>query len=260
MTETPLDRAHAAMEAAPDDEAARLGFFGVLAGAELFVLLEAEAEGEAIRPQTFPIDGTPFVLAFDTEDRLAAFAGRIAPWAALSGRTLAPMLAAGKLGLFLNPEVAPSTMILAPAALAWLAETLAAPPAEAVARPVTVAPPAGVPQALLSALDAKLASAEGLARHALLVAVTYADGREGHLLAVIDARPGTEAALARLVGEALTFSGVAAGAIDVAFLHSADPAMARIAKVGLRFDLPEPPRSASPAPPGSDPDRPPRLR
>jgi hypothetical protein len=95
------------MEAAPDDEALRLRFFDRLAGAELFLLLEAEAGGGAITPRTFPVDGTPFVLAFDTEERLAAFSGGIAPYAALSGRALAPMLAAEGLGLALNPEVRP---------------------------------------------------------------------------------------------------------------------------------------------------------
>jgi hypothetical protein len=51
------------------------------------------------------------------------------------------------------------------------------------------------------------------------VAVAYADGREGHLLAFAGAVPGAEQGLAGIVGEALTFSGVAAGEIDVAFLR-----------------------------------------
>jgi hypothetical protein len=260
MTDTALDRAHAAMDAAPDDEALRLRFFDRLAGAELFLLLEAEADGEAISPRLFPVDGTPFVLAFDTEERLATFAGGIVPYAALSGRALAPLLSAEGLGLALNPEVAPSAMILPPEALAWLAGTLAERPREVEARPLSVAPPAGLPDALLAALDAKLATAGGLARHAWLAAAAYADGREGHLLAFVDAAPGAEPGLARAAGEALTFSGVEAGELDVAFFRAADPVMARIAKVGLRFDLPAPTPAAVPSPPGMDPDRPPRLR
>jgi hypothetical protein len=43
---------------------------------------------------------------------------------------------------------------------------------------------------LLTALDARLASAAGLARRAALVAVVYAGGRQGHLLGFIDAVPG----------------------------------------------------------------------
>jgi hypothetical protein len=260
MTETPLDRGHAAMEAAPDDEALRLRFFDALAGAELFLLLETEADGEAITPRTFPIDGTRYVLVFDTEDRLAAFAGAIAPYAALSGRALASMLAGEDLGLALNPEVAPSATFLPPEAIRWLADTLAERPAELEARPVSVAPPAGLPEPLLTAMDAKLATAAGLARHAWLVAVAYGDGRDGHLLAFVDAVPGAEPGLARAMGEALTFSGVEAGEIDVAFFRASDPVMARIAKVGLRFDIPVPEQSEAPVAPGMDPARPPRLR
>jgi hypothetical protein len=260
MADTPLDLAHAAMEAAPEEDAARLRFYGCLAGAELFVLLEAEAEGQTVLPQVASVDGVPFVIAFDTEERLAAFAGRIVPWAALSGRTLGPMLAGQGVGLMLNPEVAPSAIVLPPDAVAWLAATLAESPGETEARPVSVALPAGVPQALLGSLDAKLATATGLARQAWLVAVTYDDGRDGHLLAFVDAVPGAEEGLARAAGEALTFSGVEAGVLDVAFLRASDPIMARIAKVGLRFDLPEPAPVEAPSAPGSDPDRPPRLR
>ena len=49
MTETtPLDQAHAAMEAAPEDDAARLRFFERLADSELFILLDKEPEGDRI--------------------------------------------------------------------------------------------------------------------------------------------------------------------------------------------------------------------
>jgi hypothetical protein len=53
-----------------------------------------------------------------------------------------------------------------------------------------IAAPGALPEALLTALDARLASAAGLARRAALVAVVYASGRRGHLLAFIDAVPG----------------------------------------------------------------------
>ena len=41
--ETPLDAAHAAMEAAPEDDAARLRFYERLADSELFLLLRRGA-------------------------------------------------------------------------------------------------------------------------------------------------------------------------------------------------------------------------
>ncbi len=257
--DTPLDRAHAAMEAAPADEAARLAFYDCLAGAELFLLLQAEAEGDRITPEVFGLESGPVVLAFDREDRLAAFLGRPAPYAALSGRRLAAMLAGQGLGLGLNLDVAPSAMLLPAEALDWLAATLGQGTDAVEARIERLSPPQGLPEAVLTALDRKLAAAEGLARAAYLADVDYTGGAAGHLLAFIDAVPGAEAALTEAVAEALTFSGIEAGMIDVVFLPATGPVAATLARVGLRFDLPQP-VPVGPAAPGSDPDRPPRLR
>jgi hypothetical protein len=68
--------------------------------------------------------------------------------------------------------------------------------------------------------------------------------------------------LARLVGEALSFSGLEAGTLDVGFFRSDEPVAERLLRVGLRFDLPDlqDPQSGAPMAPGTDPDRPPRLR
>lgn len=258
---TPLDRAHAAMSAAPGEAALRLAFFDRMAGAELFLLLEDEAGGETVRPAVFPVDGGRFVLAFDTEERLTEFVGGEAPFAAMTGRSLAAMLAGQGLGLGLNLGLAPSSELIGPDAVDWLAETLGHAPAEVVERPEEVLAPAGLPEPLIAALDAKLAGAGGLARCAYLVAVRYGGGRRAHLLGVVDPVPGAEAALARAVGEALAFSGIEAGTLDVGFFAASDPASARLARVGLRFDLPEPDAPDVPgASPGTDPDRPPRLR
>ena len=82
------------------------------------------------------------------------------------------------------------------------------------------------------------------------------------MLAFVDALEGARDALASAVAEALTFSGIEAGALDVAFFSASDPITARLARVGLRIDLPQPPRPtpAQPQAPGSDPDTPPILR
>lgn len=259
---TPLDQAHAAMEAAPEDDAARLGFYDKLAASELFLLLEAEAEGDRIRPRLFPVEGQNFVLVFDREERLTEFAEGTAPYAALSGRAMAEMLAGQGIGIAVNPSVAPSSILLEAAAVAWLAETLAGVPDEVEDRPEEVSTPAGLPERLLTSLDARLATAEGLARMAYLIGVSYAGGRRGHLLAFIDPIPGAEPSLARLVSDALTFSGIEAGSLDVSFFRASDPMAGRFAKVGLRFDLPEAPKLAQTpgAAPGMNPDAPPKLR
>ncbi len=258
---TPLDLAHAAMEAA-DDDAARLRFYDHLADAEMILLLDAEPAGQAITPRVFPLEDGPVVLIFDTEDRLASFVGAPAPYAALPGRVIAAQLAGQGVGIGLNLGVAPSSMLLPPAAVDWLAETLRNTPTTAEARAESFHAPKGLPDALMQALAAKLGRAVGLAEYMLLAGVRYKGGRAGHMLAFVGARPGAEDALARAAGEALTFSGVEAGEMDVAFLAPADAALGRMAAVAHRFDLPQPetrPETQSVAP-GSDPNRPPILR
>lgn len=259
---TPLDAAHAAMTAEPEDGAARLRFFERIADAELFLLLTDEAKDENISPELFEIEEGSFVLAFDREERLATFTGRAAPYAALSGRVLAGMLAGQGIGLALNPDVAPSSILIPAGAMDWLAKTLGHAPTEVEAGIASVAAPTGVPEELIAALEAKLATAAGLARSACLVSVTYRDGGRGHMLGIIDAVDGARAALAKAVNEALTFSGVEAGSLDVTFLASTDPVAANLAGVGRVFDLPQPqvPRADTIAAPGSDPDKPPILR
>lgn len=259
---TPLDTAHAAMEAAPDDDAARLRFYERLADSELFVLLTTEAEGETLSPELFDVGDARFVLVFDREERLSGFVGKPAPYAAVSGRVVAQMLAGQGIGLGVNLEVAPSQMLLPPEAVAWLSETLAHGPSEVEARAEEFYAPKGLPEVLLGALDTKLATAAGLARSAYLVSVVYEGGAQGHLLGFVGAQDGARDALARAVGEALTFSGLEAGSLDVGFFAASDPAAAALSKVGLRFELPQVQESvqAVRAAPGSDPDKPPKLR
>ncbi|WP_370286731.1 SseB family protein [Pseudooceanicola nanhaiensis] len=262
MTETPLDRAHAAMEAAPENDAARLRFYERLADNELFLLLTAEAKDDSLSPEVFDLSDAKWILVFDTEERLAAFTGREAPYAALSGRAIAQMLASQGVGLGVNLEVAPSSILLPPEAVDWLATTLGHAPEEVEGRISAFHAPGGLPDALLEGLDVKLSLAGGLAESAYLVGTEDEAGRRSHLLAFIDARPGAEGPLAKAAGEALTFSGIDQGEMDVAFFAASDPAAAALARHGLRVELPkaEPVDRKIPAAPGSDPDKPPILR
>lgn len=257
---TPIDAAHAAMEADPDDNAARLRFWGGVAENELFLMLAEEPVDGEVTPAEVEVERQRFVLAFDREERLAAFAGGVVPYAALSGRRLAGMLAGQGMGIALNPDVAPSAMLIGPEAVEWLAAMSAEGPAEAMQRIEEVFPPKGLPQDVILALDRRLAAAGGMAQAAWLVGARYEGGGRGHVLAIAGALPGAEAALAEAVAEALRFSGVEAGALDVTFVASDSPAVARFARVGLRFDLPTPAMPAAPAAPGMDASRPPRLK
>ncbi len=256
---TPLDTAHAAMMAVPDDDAARLRFYERIADVELFMLLEAEPVEDQINPVLFD---DAYVIVFDRAARLAAYVGEPAPYVALSGRTVAQMLAGQTLGLAVNLGVAPSEILLPPEAVAWLRDTLEHAPGEVEARIERVLPPKGLPESLIAAIDAKLATATGMAAGAFLVAVDYTGGGRGHLLAFVGAIPRAQDALVRAASEALTFSGIEAGAMDVGFFGPADPTVAKLARVGLRFDLPqgEGLQHTPRMPPGSDPSKPPILK
>lgn len=258
---TLLDAAHAALTADPENEALRLRFYERLADGEMFLLLEREAQGETVEPRVFPLESGPVVLVFDREERLAEFSGGVAPYAALPGRVIAGMLKGQGIGLGVNLGVAPSEMLLPPEALDWLAQTLDGGPEELEAVPEELLAPSA-PEVLVQALDGKLAKAGGLAQAAVLAGVRWQGGRRGHVLGIIGAKPAAEPSLARAVREALVFSGIELGELDVLFLDPESPVARALGRIGLRFDLPVPEASAEVvrAAPGTDPARPPRLK
>lgn len=262
---TELDDASAALDAAlggADEEKARMRFFERLADTQLCLALKADPPpgSEAISPRLFEAEGARFALVFDRAARLTDFAEGAAPYAELSGRVLTDMLAGQGIGLALNPGASPAPRLILPEELDWLAGQLSTAPDTATSRLRELAPPPDLPEGLIAALDRKLATAAGRARHAWLTEAVYEGGAHSALLVFVDPAPGAEGALARAVQEALTFSGLEAGAIDVGFTPAAAPLAARLARVGLRFDLPQPSQEEIRAAPGSDPSKPPILR
>ncbi|MCB1390904.1 MAG: SseB family protein [Rhodobacteraceae bacterium] len=269
--ETEIDLAMQRVAAAPEDSAeemaARLAFHAELSRTEVFVLLTSEATGGTLSPRVFDVSDVRAVLAFDSELRLAEFAGEAAAYAALPGRVLVAMLAgsAEGLSLLVNPD-APHAALLPPEALGWLADTLAAPPPdEGQAVPEAFGPPA-LPAALcvplVAALERRLSGTPGLTR-AVLAAVQWQGGARGHVLALAGPPDAARAPVARAVAEALALSGLEAGTLDVVFPE--DRAMAAIAAAGLAlapapYARPEDQVIAPGANPGLDPTRPPRLR
>ena len=259
---TDLDHAHAAMN--DGDEAAARQFYRIFADATVLLLLDHEPTGERINPRVFDLADGPVVLAFDTDERLASFGSGPQPYAALPGRIIAQHLAGQGVSLGLNLGTgAASETLLPPAALQWLSEMLDTNPQPVQATPVAFYPPRGLPDGLTDALTFTLDGAAGLALAALLVQVRYSDGRRGHMLAVIDAATPAQQPLARALAEALQFSGVDDGEMDVTFLASTDPIVPQIARAAQVFAVPAvepaPPRAA-PGAPGSNPDKPPNLR
>jgi hypothetical protein len=240
---TALDAAHAEMQAAPDDEGARLRWYGALLDQELVVVLEGEPAGGGIVPRVFPLAEGPVILAFDNEEKLASALGA-APYAALPGRAVVAALAGQGTGLGVNLGAA-GAFLMDAAGVDWLAGVLAAAPVADLSAADRFEP-AAPPAPLVAALDAGLARARGRAASAFLAA------RAGRLI-VVFAGAASPAPLARLVGEAAAFSG-AGVPVDAGFLPAGVPAPLAAVRV---WDLSPPPPAASlpPAPPG-----PPRLR
>ena len=278
MALTPLDHAHADMMENPDDDAVRLKFYQRLADTTLFVLLTKEPEGEVLDPEILEVDNKEtanidrFALVFDTEERLGSFAAdyknEALPYAAIPGRVVAQAIAGQGVGLAVNLDVSVSSITLPAAAMDWLADTLAAEADEGEASLIAIAPPIGLPDALIEGLEEKLVTAAGLASHAVLVKGTYSDEREGWLLAFVDAQPGAEQALARATHEALIFSGTDLSSVDVAFFASNDPICEHLDHMGLRYEFPEEAGGERDedgyeevqAGPGTDPSDPPILK
>jgi hypothetical protein len=244
---TPLDALHAAHAADPEAEAPRLAWFGLLADTELFLPTEAEATGGQVTPRILALSDGPLLPAFDSEERLAAFSGAAVAYVALPGRVVAAQLAGQGVALGINLGVADSAMLLPPAAVDWLAATLASAPAPEAARPVAVRPPGDLAAPLAAALARALVRAGGWAATAHLVMAEHADGRRAPLLAFGGVAPGAAPALARAVAEALAFSGAAVDRVEVAFPADGDPLAAAIAAAGLALPVPPPPAPAPPA-------------
>jgi hypothetical protein len=250
---TPIDAAHAALAASDEDAALRMAFYGQVMTAELHVVLEAEPVGDAVRPLVVAADGSRLVLAFDLPERMAAFLEAPRDYVALAGRSLVAMLAGQGLGIALNPDVAPSASVIPAAAVDWLAAGAAGAEAR-TSRVAGLRRPAGVPGALVVALEARIGAYAGRLEAAYLAAARHDDGGEGLVLALAGVPPAAEARVAAAIDEAVRFSGVEGVRLDVLF--PGPEALDRIARVALAFR----PERLAPPEPEPEPDRPPRLR
>jgi hypothetical protein len=236
-----------------------MAFYRALANAELFLLLEAEAVGEVMTPRAFDLAEGPVLLAFDSEERLAGFAGGAVAYAALPGRVIATQLAGQGLSLGLNlGSGAASEVILPPEALNWLLTMLdqkAPEPLEA--RVAGLLPPSVPTEVMVALATAVMGAARGY-----LVGVRYAGGGQGQMLVLVGVDGAAEEKVARAVTEAMAFSGVDAGSLDVAFLGERDAMLARLTGVALVIEgvAAVVDETVQLAGPGMDPERPPLLR
>ncbi len=257
--DTPLDLAYVAMQ---QDEAAAPAFYARFLEAELFLLLASEMLRDEAQPLVMDTSDGALVLVFDLEERMAAFSDTPSDYVALSGRRIAKMLTGQGVGIGLNLGEAPSAMVMPEAAVDWLAEAALGEDEAVEAKPLEISKPAGVPEALIRALDGKLANMGGVVGAAHLVSVKYEGGEAGHMLALVNVPEAAKEGVSEALSEALRFSGVEAGQLDLAFLAPDDAHLESFVRAGLGFDIPELilPKTPAPQAPGMDPDKPPILR
>ena len=257
-----LDLAHKAMIDAPDNEVARLAYYHCLADCELYMLLATEPVDGDMVPAIFSLETGTFVLVFDREERLADFAAGPVPYAVLPGRVIAGQLAGQGLGIGVNLGGSEGAFVMPPEAVDWLADALGSAPVAGGNAPLAYFAPQ-LPS-MAGALAEKLQGLGALAPFAYLVGARFADGKAGHVLAFEVAHPAARAALAKAAGEAIQFSGHDPAGFEVMFLDGAEIDRAGLAQTGAQIAITVPQDAGAPpsrpAAPGSDPDKPPRLR
>ncbi len=260
---TPLDQAHERMTQDPENQALRLRFYQRLVECELFMLLEAEPADDRISPATFALDESNFVLVFDSEERLASFTGQPSPFAAMPGRRVVEMLRGHRTGLAVNPDVAPSSILLPPDVINWINEVLEAARIEETAqRPTVLLPPLDPGVEFLQALDARLAGAAGLAEWAALAQIQDDGGTRTPVLAFVGASTGARETLQQIARDIVAFSANEIQ-LNLLFLEPDDPLCGPLRKTALVFELPQPAMPGDSLPkegPGMNPDLPPRLK
>ena len=256
--DTPIDAAFELFAEDPDDLSKRVAFLGQVLRSELYLLTNGPA-AKSVKPQLFEIEGAPFAIAFDTAERLSAFAGE-AHFSNLSGRNLLDLLATENLGCVLNPEVAPSSYVIDPETVSWLAAQSQLAPVIDATMPVAISAPIVSAPQILQHLDRGLAALEGAAAYAYLIQVEGASKTSDLSLAFIDVQPGREDSLASYIQELVAFSGQDGLEISVLFLDGTSEMAAAAKRQGLRFEIPKPARAIDVSGPGMDPSKPPKVR
>ncbi len=181
MVETRLDRLWQAV-AKGGAETDWLRFYEGVAAQPLIVpVMEPEGDATA-RPKTLLLETVEVALAFDTEDRFAAFITTPTEFVTMIGADLARALGPLGVGVALNPGVAPGETVLDAEALAWIAQLTEANVAvEKILGGIRVGPPVNPESILLEALGIRLAEMAGHIAEAWLLGVAAPGGGEAYL-------------------------------------------------------------------------------
>lgn len=200
---------------------------------------EPPAAPERAQPKLIPTESGEALALFDSEDRLASFLDEPSAFIALPGRDFFVLAAQHGLAVAFNPEVAESAMTFAPATVAAIAELANANEEESEivgGAAMQARAPAAAPEALLTALGARIAAAQDLLVEGWLFDADFREAPSRLVLGVVAESRASDEAVARLASE-LSRLGAAVlndnGAFSVAVFGPGDAILARIRNVGF---------------------------
>ena len=234
-----LKKAFEEMSQNPENNDARLNYYGVLADANLFLLLEQEPSNEILEPKFIQLEGKSFALAFDSEESLSEFYGETAAFAQITGRVLAKMLLEEKTGLGINLGVSECELLLPWEIIEWFVNVLDETPNLVQTTPKKFLRAIAFPEVLFKALQEKLMPAVGLFDEIWICAVEYNKDETSHLICLMGVQNSAQQAIVKSINEVLSFTDINLGNIDVAHFSYDDEACTKIREIGIKLEFPE---------------------
>ena len=257
-----LNKAFREMSQDPENNDARLNYYGVLADTDLFLLLEQEPSNGILEPKFIQLEGNNFALAFDSEENLSEFYGEAAAFAQITGRVLAKMLLEEKIGLGINLGVSEGELLLPYSVIEWFVSVLEETPDVVQNSPKKFLSANAFPEIMLKVLQEKLEPAVGLFDEIWICGVEYDEDEFSNLICLIGAQKPAEQAMIKSIKEVLSFSDINLGNTDVAQFNYDDEACSIIREIGIKLEFPQVPKlkSAAKGQKNKATLRPPRLR
>ncbi len=234
-----LNKAFREMSQDPENNDARLNYYGVLADTDLFLLLEQETSSEILEPKIIQLKENNFALAFDSEENLSEFYGEAAAFAQITGRVLAKMLLEEKIGLGINLGVSEGELLLPYSVIEWFVSVLDETPNLVQTTPKKFLPVKAFPGIIFKALQQKLKPAVGLFDEIWICAVEYNEDETSHLICLMGVQNSVQQAIVKSINEVLSFTDIDLGNIDVAHFSYGDEACIKIREIGIKFEFPE---------------------
>ena len=223
----------------PENNDARLNYYGVLADTNLFLLLEQEPSNEILEPKFIQLEGKNFALAFDSEESLSEFYGEAAAFAEVTGRVLAKMLLEEKIGLGINLGVSEGELLLPWEIIEWFVNVLDVAPNLVQTTPKKFLRATVFPEVLFKALQEKLMPAVGLFDEIWICAVEYNEDETSHLICLMGVQNSAQQAIVKSINEVLSFTNIDLGNIDVAHFSYDDEVCNKIREIGIKLEFPK---------------------